>query len=131
MTQPYWLVVLALVAVPACAQQSSPPSVGDSNLKVDMVSMAGGIRISNIIGSAVYNDHNEKIGSIDDLMTKSDRTIVEAIISVGGFLGIGSKLVAIPYEQLNVDMSEKQSQHVTLAGASKDKLAAMTPFTYR
>ena len=86
-------------------------------------------RAGKIIGASVYNDQKEKIGSIDDLIIKNNNQIVMAIVSVGGFLGINNKLVAIPYEQVHVDLGNKDTP-VLLAGANKDTLSAMPTFTF-
>jgi hypothetical protein len=55
-----------------------------------------------LIGTAVYNDRDEKIGSVDDLVLGKDNKADEVIVSVGGFLGMGNKLVAVPYTQLKL-----------------------------
>jgi sporulation protein YlmC with PRC-barrel domain len=55
------------------------------------------MRASKVVGASVYNDKNEAIGSVDDvLMSDGDHKAGTAVISVGGFLGMGSKLVSVP-----------------------------------
>jgi hypothetical protein len=63
----------------------------------------GGWRSSRIVGATVYNDRDERIGTVDDLIIGQDGRISEAVLSVGGFLGIGAKLVAVPYGQLRFE----------------------------
>src|SRR5690349_23137129 len=63
----------------------------------------GAWRSSEIVGTAVYNDHDERIGSVDDLLVGQDGKISETVLSVGGFLGLGAKLVAVPYSQLRFE----------------------------
>ena len=77
----------------------------------------------------MYNDQNEKVGSVDDLIMKDGNRIVMAVVSVGGFLGIGNKLVAIPYDQLHIEMNKDEAK-VTMPGASKDSITSMSTFTY-
>ncbi len=91
--------------------------------------MQGGTRISKLIGSQVYNDQNQKVGTVDDLILKHGNQIVMAVISVGGFLGIGNKLVAVPYDQLHTETNKDETK-VTFPGASKDALNSMPTFTY-
>jgi len=55
---------------------------------------------SKLIHMNVYNAQNEKIGDIKDLMLKKDGNIEFVVIGVGGFLGMGEHLVAVPYEKL-------------------------------
>jgi hypothetical protein len=63
----------------------------------------GGRRASQIIGFAVHNDRDERIGAVDDLIVGPDGRISTAVLSVGGFLGLGAKLVAVPYGQLRFE----------------------------
>jgi hydrogenase/urease accessory protein HupE len=76
-------------------------------------------------GYAVYNDKNEKIGVVDDLIITPDRSVSYAIIGAGGFLGIGKHDVAIPVGQFKEDKGR-----IILAGATKDALKAMPKFEY-
>jgi PRC-barrel domain len=99
------------------------------DLTVATVKLQGGSRVSKLIGSAVYNDQNEKIGSLDDLIMKDGNRIVMGVVSVGGFLGMGNKLVAVPYDQLHLEADKDQTK-ITMPGASKDALNAMPTFTY-
>lgn len=57
---------------------------------------------STIHGSNVKNPNNENIGEIQDLMINLESGHVEyAVLSFGGFLGIGDKYFAVPVEVLN------------------------------
>jgi hypothetical protein len=57
-------------------------------------------RASKLIGVNVYNDTNEKLGSIDELITNKEGKIDKVIIGVGGFLGVGQHEVAVNFDQL-------------------------------
>jgi hypothetical protein len=114
---------------PAPAPTSPSPVQANSDLAVASVKLQGGLRLSKDVGSSVYNDQNEKVGSIDDLISKGGNQIVMAIVSVGGFLGMGNKLVAVPYDQLRLD-TDKDQVKVVMPGANKDALKAMPDFTY-
>ena len=63
-------------------------------------SFQGSWRASKIVGLNVYNDNNESIGSINDLLTDKSGNIKAAVISVGGFLGVGARLVAVPFDKV-------------------------------
>ncbi|WP_428484197.1 PRC-barrel domain-containing protein [Rhodopila sp.] len=137
------LMSLVISVGPALAQQaSSPPNPSPAatssvpsgvptspDLTVATVKLQGGLRISKLIGSAVYNDQNEKVGTVDDLIMKDGNQIVMAVVSVGGFLGIGNKLVAVPYDQIHLE-TDNNGTKVAMPGASKDALNAMPTFTY-
>ena len=62
------------------------------------------IAATRVIGTAVYNSEGEKIGSIEDVMLdKTSNGIMFAVISFGGFLGIGEKYHAVPWSSLDYD----------------------------
>ena len=116
-------VVSALMTGPALAQQSAPsaaaPGAPNAAAPGAIASPAGvtaptvpagrlqqthdGWRSSRIVGATVYNDSNQSIGMVDDLIVGKDGKVSTAVISVGGFLGIGSKLVGVPYDQLRFE----------------------------
>jgi hypothetical protein len=80
-----------LVFGPAAAQVA-PQTV--ELAKVNVQKLAAGYRASKVIGSSVTNNANETIGKIDDLLVSSDGKDPYAVLSIGGFLGVGSHLVA-------------------------------------
>ena len=92
-----------LLATPALAQQTPAPEPGSpagevvqtGTLAVSQLKLVNGLRISKLIGAAIYNEANEKIGTVDDLILTSEDKAVVAVIQVGGFLGAGGKLVAV------------------------------------
>jgi hypothetical protein len=111
---------------PALAQ-GAPQTVAPMRVSVDVGQLSMGYRTSKIRGSAVYNDANVKVGAIDDLIVNRDDKVLYAIVSVGGFLGMGKHLVAVPYGALRIDGA---NQRMVLPGATKDALKAMPEFKY-
>ena len=80
----------------------------------------GGWRSSRIVGATVYNDHDERIGTVDDLIVGQDGRISEVVLSVGGFLGLGAKLVALPYDRLRFEeQTEGRTADVTAPPAAR------------
>src|ERR1700720_4234777 len=110
------LVGTALLATAAFAQtptattdraNMAPATASDSS------SYQGTWRASKLLGLSVYNDNNESLGSINDLLTDKSGNIKAVVIGVGGFLGVGEHLVAIPFDKIKfVD------QPVAYTGAS-------------
>lgn len=94
---------------------------------VDVVKVADGYRASKLRGTKVVNPKNEKIGELDDLIVGKDRVLF-AIIEVGGFLGIGSYLVAVPYSSLQIS---DNGNRIVLPGATKEQLKSLPEFKYR
>ena len=92
------LVIGAFLAFGPAAAQVAPQTV--ELAKVNVQKLAAGYRASKVIGSSVTNDANETIGKIDDLLVSSDGKDPYAVLSIGGFHGVGSHLVAVPYDSL-------------------------------
>jgi sporulation protein YlmC with PRC-barrel domain len=63
-------------------------------------SYQGSWRASKVVGLNVYNDKNESLGSINDLLTDKNGNIKAVVIGVGGFLGVGEHLVAVPFDKI-------------------------------
>ena len=103
--------------------QGAPQTV--SLMRVDLKPLASGYRTSKVIGGDVVNESNEKVGTIDDLLVTSAETVPFAVLSVGGFLGMGEKLVVVPFN--SIEVSEKQ---MLLRGASKSALKELPEFKY-
>src|SRR6202795_511487 len=66
----------------------------------DMSSLQGNWRASKLAGLSVYNDNNESVGSINALLTDKGGNIRAVVIGVGGFLGVGEHLVAVPFDKI-------------------------------
>src|SRR5438270_1991089 len=94
------LVGSALLATVARAHSPTAPSANPAPAAASDSSFQGNWRASKLVGLSVYNDNNESIGAINDLLTEKDGKIKAVVIGVGGFLGIGEHLVAIPYEKV-------------------------------
>ena len=97
--------------------------LGVTVVEADLV--ATGWRASKLMRSEVFNDKNQKIGKIDDMVVAPDGTLSLAVIDVGGFLGIASHKVAIPVRQF-----KQMHPKVVLPGASKEELKKLPEFVY-
>ncbi|SIQ04301.1 PRC-barrel domain-containing protein [Rhizobium sp. RU33A] len=60
------------------------------------------ISVNDFMGQAIYTADNQSIGNINDLLVQDDGGIVAAVVGVGGFLGIGEKSVAIPFDKITI-----------------------------
>jgi hypothetical protein len=61
---------------------------------------------SHIYKANVYDPSENKIGDVSDLIIDSDGNVTAAVISVGGFLGVGQKDVEIPFKELKITMRD-------------------------
>jgi sporulation protein YlmC with PRC-barrel domain len=121
-------VAMAVILLPglAFAADDKSPIPGTPNLQVASVKVENGTRASKIIGAAVYNGNSQQVGSIDDIILDKDQKASLAVVSVGGFLGVGGKLVAEPFSALKFGGDGK----VILPDGSKEALNTMPSFTY-
>ena len=98
------LAASALLASVAFAQ--SPSATTDSATTAapaaasDTSSFKGNWRASKLVGLNVYNDSNESLGSINDLLTDKSGNIKAVVIGVGGFLGVGEHLVVVAMDKV-------------------------------
>lgn len=72
------------------------------------------ILVSNLIGATVYNPKGEAIGTISDAIVSLEGTVDGVVIGVGGFLGIGEKLVAVELQQITVQTNENNQPQLLL-----------------
>ena len=94
----------ALLASVAFAQSPSATTdratTAEPAAASDTSSFKGNWRASKLVGLNVYNDSNESLGSINDLLTDKSGDIKGVVIGVGGFLGVGEHLVAVPLDKV-------------------------------
>lgn len=92
----------ALLATATFAQTppASPADKAPAAASTTTTSASGEWRVSKMAGVKVYNEANENIGSINDLLMDKSGAVKIAVIGVGGFLGMGEHLVAVPYDKL-------------------------------
>jgi len=150
----------ALIAAPAMAQSND--KMGDSKSTAaaaphETASASGLWQGSKLINMNVYNDQNEKIGTIKELMVDKTGNIKSAVIAVGGFLGMGEHDVAVKFADLkwstepvkpsnasnttttrpatsgagsSTSSAPKTYPDHAIFSASKDQLKAMPQFDY-
>jgi hypothetical protein len=117
------MIGVGFLAAPAKAQ-GVPQSVEIA--KVDVQKVAAGYRASKVIGSSVLNEANETIGKIDDLLVTRDGKEPYVVLSIGGFLGMGTRMVVVRYDSLKFAADNK----IVLPGGTKERLKMLPAFQY-
>ena len=92
------LASAAFAAEDNATTTASPPATAMQS--ASSTSFQGDWRASKVVGLNVYNAQNENVGSINDLLVDKSGNIKAAVISVGGFLGMGARLVAVPFDKM-------------------------------
>jgi len=117
----------ALVSAMLVSSLPTPVLPQDIHLVVvDVHEVAEGYRASKLIGSSVVNDQNEKIGTIEDIIIGKDKVLF-AVLQVGGFLHIGGRMVAVPFQSL---VLEDNGTKIKLPGATQEALKKLPEFKY-
>jgi hypothetical protein len=138
----------ALAAMPALAQQSTPPASPDPSAKPAQTMPAPSTATpttaqpsksfvdsqssdqwlgSTLIGLKVMGPGDENIGSISDLLIDKSGKVVAAVVGVGGFLGIGKKNVALPFESLSLSRNPDGNEQAMIK-VSKTELEKAPDF---
>lgn len=86
------------------------------------------LRATDFLGESVRNGEGEMVGSVDDLILSKSDNVMYAILSVGGFLGVGDKLVAVPFEKISVGVLKVEG--LLMYDVSKDELMKRPAFSY-
>ena len=105
---------------PAAAPVDRTVSTGDFNAKGDMAASA-------LIGTKVRNANKESIGKIDEIYLDKDAKVTDVVISVGGFLGVGSKDVAVKWSDITIGQDDNSV--VLTTSLTKEALMALPDYT--
>lgn len=82
---------------------------------------------SGIVNQNVYDPKDEKIGEVNDLLLdRSSGAVLAAVIGVGGFLGIGEKNIAVPFQ--NIKVTKKDDRERLVLNTTKDELKTAPEF---
>lgn len=132
----------ALLAAPSFAQQpGSPgaPATPGATSQQSGAAKPGFVqnqapqdwRGSKLIGASVYGPDNQSIGEINDVIVDGTGKVKAAVVGVGGFLGVGQKDVAVPFEALNITRRQNSASidKITVA-YNKDELNKAPKFAY-
>jgi PRC-barrel domain protein len=117
-------MVLAFVAGTAGAGVAGSATIGVAVEEMKAVALGWSAK-KQILDKDVYNNNNEKVGKVEDLIIAPDKAVSYAIVGVGGFLGMDRHDVAIPAGQLKFDGGK-----LMLPGATKEALKALPEFEY-
>jgi sporulation protein YlmC with PRC-barrel domain len=114
----------AVISVPSYAQVAGTQTLGVTVEESQAILEGWSVRKS-ILNKPVYNENNERVGVIHDIIVAPDRSVSFAIIAANQFLGVSHHDVAIPIEQL--DFADGK---LVLAGATKAAIKSLPEFEY-
>lgn len=113
-------------------QQNTSSSQGadhnkDQNKQIGSASINSDSYAKKMMGMDVVNNNDENIGVIEDIALDNKGKAEYAIVSVGGFLGVGDKLVAVPYTELRMNQNDEK----IVLDVTKDRLEQANEFQYK
>ena len=118
------IALLAAVAGPAGAQVAGSTRLGVTVEQTSAIAVGWSAK-KRVLGQPVYNEQNQRVGIIDDLVIAPGSAVSFVIIGAGGFVGLGRHDVLIPVEQLT-----QQDNKFVLPGATKEAIKALPKFEY-
>jgi sporulation protein YlmC with PRC-barrel domain len=115
-------------AAPAPAQNATQdvPKEGPNFAQVRNTDMLS----SNVVGLDIYNSQNDKIGKIQDIAFDTSKQVTGYILSVGGFLGMGTHYVAVNPSSLMVSYDASNNVWRATMNATKEQLKSAPEFKY-
>jgi sporulation protein YlmC with PRC-barrel domain len=114
---------------PANAPQTATqplPKDGPNFTKVKNTDMLS----SNVVGLDIYNSENDDIGKVQDIAFDASKKVTGYILSVGGFLGMGTRYVTVNPDVLMVSYDAQNKTWKATMSATKDQLKAAPEFKY-
>lgn len=111
----------AMPGAAAPGAEGQPPMGAESAATDQPAQAISGVSVKkSIMGKSVYNEGDEKIGDISDVVLSSEGQAAYFIVGAGGFLGMGEHSVAIPYDEI-----QQSGDKMVLPGYTKDQLKAL------
>jgi sporulation protein YlmC with PRC-barrel domain len=110
------LATAAMAQTPSTSPATTTPSATTTAPAADTSSHQGEWRASKVVGLKIYNDANESLGSVNDMLMDKEGKIKAVVIGVGGFLGVGEHYVAIPYEKIKWETEPVKSSTASNTG---------------
>jgi len=125
------VTVMLLAGTTAMAADNPTPGAAEKNpaAKVLMTNVPGSaLPISQFYNEDVYDAKDAKIGDIKDILVEKNGQVAAVILSVGGFLGIGEKDVAVPFNAIH--LTEKDGKRYLVIDTTKEALQSAPGYTY-
>jgi sporulation protein YlmC with PRC-barrel domain len=126
-------VLMSVAVSPALAQQApatapvTPAERTQTTIPTAPVAATPGWRASKLVGVNVYNNDNEKIGDISEILLDTSGKVSGVIIGVGGFLGLGQHDVLVHMDQLKFVNEPRSATTPTTTGAPSTTTAPTSP----
>ena len=116
----------AVLAAALLSSAALPASAKEGMLLTSVPN--NGITVSEYYKQSVYDTKDNKIGDVNDVLLDKSGQVSAVILGVGGFLGMGEKDVAVPFNAIKI--TEKDGNRYLVMDTSKEALQSATGYTY-
>jgi sporulation protein YlmC with PRC-barrel domain len=114
------------ITLPAQAQVAgATTTVNTSTSESTKLAMGWSVK-KTLMGATIYNDLDQKVGKVEDLIVSPEKDVSYVIVGAGGFVGIGRHDVAVPISQI-----QDRAGKFFLGSATKESIKAMPEFAYK
>ena len=125
------LLSVAVISGPAYAQTAQTAQPADrpstSTAPAEKMALKGNWRASKLMGLDVYNEANEKLGDVNELILDKDGKVNAVVIGVGGFLGLGEHDIAVSMDKLKFVEEPVRTSSTAPATTSRDSTTGAAP----
>jgi len=118
--------IIALALVSVVGSSAAFAQVAPSAVTVSPSDAMG----SNLVGLDIHNAANEDVGEIEDVVLDSGMKVKGLVLSVGGFIGVGSKYVVVDPSAVSITYDANAKEWKAMMSATKDQLTAIPEFKY-
>lgn len=117
-------------AMPAATDAGTGMKMADTaTVKLKYVTVKpADVMSSKLVGTTVYNNKNETVGEVEDLVIENGKTVTGVVVGVGGFLGLGESYVVLDPSTLAI--SNKDGKWAVHADTDRDTLKNAPKFEY-
>jgi len=119
-----FLIALALAL--SMGMTAAHAQTGPATATIDPMDMLA----SNLVGLEIHNAANQDVGEIVDVVMGTSNNVKGYIVSVGGFLGVGTKYVVLAASAVTISYNETESAWKATMEVTKDQLGALPEYEY-
>jgi sporulation protein YlmC with PRC-barrel domain len=124
----YTAILLAVAGTTAFAQTPAPRQTGAAVHTLSSIP-SDSVTVTHWYKQSVYDPNDAKIGEIMDVLVDRNGKATALVVGVGGFLGLGEKDVAVPFDAVEVTTKNNNKYYLVL-NATKDSLKSAKGFKY-
>lgn len=123
-------VAVSMIAALVAFSVNADENVATRAAKLDSKTMGSGLRASKLIGMNIENSQEKNVGEINDIVLNSRTGEIEYVaVTYGGFLGVGNKMFAVPFEAIKCKIDpDDHDDHILVMNVTEKQLEGAQGF---